>query len=445
MKKRIIPLLIASCMLFNISGCGILLDDPSQQKEIIDSSMLTTDTYYVMSEEDKSHEIDTETSTEFPTEEKGTDEVSESLKSDTEDTESSSKNYVYNPTYLYNYTFENSEQDYSQTGDPTRLVWNTNKQDKNIPTLYSGDKLILYSEDTLPTTFSFERFKDMGYSVGIAGLTKTENNKFLYSFDTEEIMPDSDADRINDYANTTDYVLFDKLGGKEIKPENVSKSGIILGLKKNASYEADIYCGTVETKMNLTANIHIYEAFEAFESYDFHTLDENTIEITIPEYLKTGYYVINGSGMFRYIAKGDTYNKSTDFNDPIIDVDKDGIVLYDPSRPEDYSTEEISEEETEVSPDNNKNTDGEDVLSASYDYTVKEDEDEVAFIVNYSKAKTTDFSTTPYMIITSPSGEKTTVIGESKKIARYMDDPEPGKWKIDVYNAQERKINFVTE
>lgn len=67
------------------------------------------------------------------------------------------------------------------------------------------------------------------------------------------------------------------------------------------------------------------------------------IVIEIPEYFKSGYYFINGVGLFRYVSDkdADTYNKeaydaSIDWNDPIIIYDENGEVIFDPSQPEYY-------------------------------------------------------------------------------------------------------------
>lgn len=73
-------------------------------------------------------------------------------------------------------------------------------------------------------------------------------------------------------------------------------------------------------KMKMRYNIFITN----LKKYAF--IGANIIKITLPDYLKSGYYNINGAGIFRYIAEGDTYDSSTNFNEPIIEVDDNGNV-----------------------------------------------------------------------------------------------------------------------
>lgn len=55
------------------------------------------------------------------------------------------------------------------------------QDDALIPTLYKGDKLIYKSNggEAIPSDFYLERFKDEGYTIGVRGLTDSnENGKF---------------------------------------------------------------------------------------------------------------------------------------------------------------------------------------------------------------------------------------------------------------------------
>ena len=92
---------------------------------------------------------------------------------------------------------------------------------------------------------------------------------------------------------------------------------------------------------NLTANIHCFGSMERFVNYDYEFMHSNFIVIEIPEYFKSGYYFVNGVGLFRYVADSDVskyngkaYDASIDWNDPIILYDDDGVVIYDPSDPD---------------------------------------------------------------------------------------------------------------
>ena len=64
---------------------------------------------------------------------------------------------------------------------------------------------------------------------------------------------------------------------------------------------------------------------EFFLWKDYRFLHSNIIEIGIPDYIKSGYYLINGAGLFRYVAKGDTLESTTE--EPIILYDEDGNMV----------------------------------------------------------------------------------------------------------------------
>ena len=66
-------------------------------------------------------------------------------------------------------------------------------------------------------------------------------------------------------------------------------------------------------------------------------MGDGIITINLPENLKTGYYYINGAGLFRYID-GNSYNDSTNFNDPGVIKDDNGKVIYDPRTTETKKT-----------------------------------------------------------------------------------------------------------
>ena len=70
-------------------------------------------------------------------------------------------------------------------------------------------------------------------------------------------------------------------------------------------------------------------------------MHSNFIVIEIPEYFKSGYYFVNGVGLFRYVAdkdvtkyNGEPYDENINWNDQIIEYDEDGVVIYDPSDPD---------------------------------------------------------------------------------------------------------------
>ena len=109
-------------------------------------------------------------------------------------------------------------------------------------------------------------------------------------------------------------------------------------LEKDKKYVCEWYTGTYYQDFEMKANIHTFGSLESFMTYDYEFLHSNCIAITIPNWLKTGYYYLDNIGFFRYIASADAkkyngkpYDSNIDWNDPIILYNEDGSVKYNPS------------------------------------------------------------------------------------------------------------------
>lgn len=212
--------------------------------------------------------------------------------------------------------------------DSTRVMWNKDLDDIKIPTLYEGESLILYSTDVINETFVLERFEDYGYTIGFCGIKATDSGRFSISTKAEDkcTYPYGDTDVILNYEN--EVVILDKLGGTEMRVfedeetgEDVSasltRSGTIYNLNKDGEYDAELYEGTeLHKDLAFVADIHAFGSMEVTETTDYSFEQaSNVINIAIPEFFNTGYYSVNGMGLFRYI-KGESYNETTQFNVP---------------------------------------------------------------------------------------------------------------------------------
>lgn len=219
--------------------------------------------------------------------------------------------------------------DYGATTDyaaDDRVMWF--KEDfENIPTLYAGDSLILCTQSELTEEFIFERFEDFGYSIGINGLTETTSGRYSLSTNPDDCntYPEGDTDEILLLKNET--VIIDTLGGRElrapmendygedIEENHVTRCGTIKGLTKDNNYKAEIYEGTLRNEYVFKANVKILGSMEVVETTDYIFESMTIINIKIPEYFNTGYYMINGSGIFRYVNDVE-YSENTNFNIP---------------------------------------------------------------------------------------------------------------------------------
>ncbi|MGN0240509.1 MAG: hypothetical protein ACI4CS_02375 [Candidatus Weimeria sp.] len=242
---------------------------------------------------------------------------------------------------------------------------------KKIPHLVqgNGDTLVYYSTSDVEAKFTFQRYYDLGYSVGICGMTPDKKTgRYSISTDKDDFntYPGSSADEILKTANDNKTAVIASIGGKEIKrevtntddastdtesdttdttdentdgtttdessadgsgtdkvsSEMVTKYGTIKNLTKNALYTVVTYNGSIRKSVNIRANVRIlgYAGKYVSSSYSYGTGDDgNLITIGIPQWFNTGYYTIQTDkttvGMFA-LVNGNSYDDTTDFNNP---------------------------------------------------------------------------------------------------------------------------------
>ncbi len=207
----------------------------------------------------------------------------------------------------------------------SRIMW-FKENVEELPTMYAGDSLIYYSTDILPETFQFERFEDFGYSLGFCQMNRLASGRLSISTDPNDrcTYPGGDTDEILKLTN--DVVVLDKIGGLDIRvpdesvkdPESddaLTRVGTLTNLTQGKQYQTEIYEGTIKHEYIFTADVRIFGSMEtcATTSYSFES--ETVINIKVPEYFKTGYYLINGEGLFRYI-NGNAFDAETQFSEP---------------------------------------------------------------------------------------------------------------------------------
>lgn len=254
--------------------------------------------------------------------EETTEETNDKYKQDAKDLDEDAfyvlKGNKYYPVYYGEASFSPNNSKTTSSSDD-RTLYFMEDWDK-IPTLYEGDELIYHTSENLDETFVFERFEDYGYSIGISNLIRLDSGR--YAFDAEEgddndsnlmINKKSDANRL--FKINQSQVIIDNIGGAQLRSGNVSRGGVIIGLKQDKVYVADVYAGTEMKQYSLKADTRMLTSMEAY-SINSYALKRSTIlKINIPDYFNDGYYMINGKGIFRYV-KGKTYTAKTDFNIP---------------------------------------------------------------------------------------------------------------------------------
>ena len=243
------------------------------------------------------------------------------------------------------YNFKKKELE--EVTEYPRSIWIDSDTDSKIPTVKSGDYLIYVHDETVPDSIVFERFADYGYTIGVCSLQADMGGHYYLVFaDVEDddykyyIDMKSDASALTELGAISRLYL-DKVGSMRVNKDTVSDGGTVIKLKKDKTYTCEFYTGTFYQDFNLQANIHSFGSFERFVSYDYEFMHSNFIAVKIPDYFVSGYYFVNGVGLFRYVSdsdagkyNGEAYDENINWNEPMILYNEDGTVLFDPSDPD---------------------------------------------------------------------------------------------------------------
>ena len=233
--------------------------------------------------------------------------------------------YVRNADGTYDrlYIGESSFQPGSGgSSDPSRVLWFGRDFDC-IPTMHKGEDLVYHSSANLPETLSLERFDDIGYTVGICGLTPSSTSgRYMFSTDPGDLNIDvkSDADRLCRLGDQT--ALIDAIGHTSLRSGNISRGGTIVGLQEGKTYRTNVYIGTEIYPYDLVADVRAMLSMED-GSIDHYSLTESSLAVySFPETYESGYYLVNGYGLVRYLKSetGD-WNESMDMAVPNADID----------------------------------------------------------------------------------------------------------------------------
>ena len=232
--------------------------------------------------------------------------------------------YVCHDGKFYSPVFESTNFDRESAGSSEKkTAWFDEESFDNIPTLYEGDYLVYYMDEAFQESFSFERYRYIGYTIGLSNLTKKQTGRYCFDAlsDNKNICEYSDAARLSEL--NAEGVILETIGKATLRSGNISAGGLILGLSKDELYKTEVYVGTKLHVFTLRADVIGLTSMSSENVSDYTFMKNRIIRINIPETFNTGYYCVNGSGIFRYV-KGKSYDDNTDFNIENEKVKKEG-------------------------------------------------------------------------------------------------------------------------
>ena len=145
-------------------------------------------------------------------------------------------------------------------------------KDSAIPTLYKNDQLIYVSTDPI-NSFSWERFKDCGYSIGVSGLLMTNSGK-AKSGDKTRLANGSSLQAALSGVQMPEGsdLTVDKINGTGISKQYVNEAGIITGMSKDATAQIDFYVGTAPLQLTALADTRYFSPLNYIRRTVIHCL-----------------------------------------------------------------------------------------------------------------------------------------------------------------------------
>ena len=220
----------------------------------------------------------------------------------------------------------------AKIADPDNRMVMFTADDVTIPTMYSDSSLIFKAQDgeSIPQEFILERFYDNGWTVGARGLTQIAGGNLKTTVTASSFYPGSSISQIQ--ATAGNELIFDKIDGLPFGKDILSSVGTIDGLEQGKNYKLDAYIGTNYVGLDATADTHVYISMERYSLTEYSMDPAGYMKISFPHDLWSGYYYINGLGMFRYINQPKAMGESiTNFNTPYFIEKEDGTQEINPA------------------------------------------------------------------------------------------------------------------
>lgn len=201
-------------------------------------------------------------------------------------------------------------------------------KDSAIPTLYKNDQLIYVSTGSV-SSFTWERFKDYGYSIGISGLIIGKSGKISSGQNSAAAKGSSAAVAISTMDLSNGGVLtVDAINQTPLSSTYLNEGGIITGMSKDAPANIDFYIGTQHIPATGAADTRYFKSFEIYQTNKYTLSTDGYAILEVPTYLKSGFYFINNVGLVKFLNIDRGVDESgIDLSIPYYYTDESGKIL----------------------------------------------------------------------------------------------------------------------
>lgn len=195
--------------------------------------------------------------------------------------------------------------------DSSRYIWvsdsTSNKDEENYsrltPVVTSETPLvaIFSSSAEMPDSYTLERFKPLGYTIG-SKVSLSENEKDMF-VSTSEVASSSDFAQIIKGKKLDEMLEVYKINDSaELPIQNVDTDvNVLIGLEKNKYYKFNVFVGTSTKELSARADTLVCKSKDVIELQNpIQKTDKGYFKVNLPDNLKTGqYYSLNDFGVFR--------------------------------------------------------------------------------------------------------------------------------------------------
>lgn len=196
-----------------------------------------------------------------------------------------------------------------------RVAWFGKDADR-IPTMYRGESIVFRSSTEFSESFPVERFEDTGYTIGICGMKESGTGRYKFSTNPENMQIDMNASTGELYRLGDHTATMDRIGDIELRKGNISRAGTVIGLERGKTYATEVYIGTDVLRYSFVADVRAFVSSDLCTLSDYSYTQGKTISIHFPDWFHSGYYLVGGYGIVRYVASEREFSENMDMNIP---------------------------------------------------------------------------------------------------------------------------------
>ena len=197
--------------------------------------------------------------------------------------------------------------------------------EEKIPTLYKGESIALASADDVAESITLERFKDLGYSIGVYGAEYNTQTQDIY-FPVQNVVPGCSI--YNNLSGKSRNYRIMYVNDEPVDMDMINTSGVFTCFEKGQTYKIGYFAGTYYEEVEVKADVWMLCSYEIIKTNAPSMTKNGYASYTVPEDLKSGYYLVEGQGFFRYIAaeRGTVDETQIAWNDPYYTIENEEYI-----------------------------------------------------------------------------------------------------------------------